>query len=260
MQERYRARALLALLAERDLSLKHVLPDDLLAEQVELETAFYNAQRVHNDLRLDLVSPEILQTARNDVRMAKIKRDSHTDRVRALAENFANLEFPTPLSLQDAQSQIDEGTVALSYIVMDSQLLIFIVSRDEYEVRTIDVSADELRSHVKKLTYLIDEGRHASVVSAALRREARKLYALLIPRNKIIESAERLLLIPDAALHGLPFAVLIDDYVTAGSDVHRDRYLIERFALHRSLSMSLYAELPWSPEPQRRDVDPGRLC
>ena len=245
--ERSRARALLDMLAERDLLGPGQLPPDLAQERRRLDGEYdrVQAELAGSSLARDAARVEGLLRRR---RALHDEREALAARVRAASPALAALHYPRPLDLDRARRALDAGTVLLAFAVGRDQTLVFVVrpsgAREGLTVHRRPIGEEALRQRVSAFRGLIERGRESPSVEPALTAQAQQLYReLLEPAAADLEAAQRLVLVPDGPLHSLPFAALS----SRGS-----RYLIEDRPLHLVLSATLYAELRRSRERRGR--------
>lgn len=146
-------------------------------------------------------------------------------RLRSQAPDIAADNAPkTPAELADL---LPDETVMVSYIVTENASLAFVLGQDAEDplaVRSLEQPAsgwgDALASY-RLLSGLTDP---SEAQLEALERLSGDLHRRLItPIADRLESADRLVILPDGELHQLPFAALLDPAT--------DRYLIERWTL-----------------------------
>jgi CHAT domain-containing protein/Tfp pilus assembly protein PilF len=233
--EASRARALLDLMAARDLDLSD-LPLGLGRERTRLReevakttAALSHLQTEHDAARIDELRRQLV-----DLRQ---QLDALVLRIRQASPRFAALQYPKSLDLAGARAALDPGTILLSYVVGERESFLFVVrARGDggpgLAVLHLRATREALRRSVAALRELILKPRPDG---AGLAAQARSLYRLLIePAESRIAGSRRLLLIPDGPLHTLPFAALR----------RRDgRYLVEWRPLHMVVSATVYAEL-----------------
>ncbi|HEX4959692.1 MAG TPA: CHAT domain-containing protein [Thermoanaerobaculia bacterium] len=246
--ERWRARGLLAQIAQRDLAFSADIPAPLLKRQRELEEGFRNAQmeiaeadpRHEAELEAKLV---ILSRLRNE-------RSALEESIVRASPRYASLRHPRPLDLAAARNALDPGTVWLSYLVGKGETVLFIVTPagtgEAEDLRVFHLPAGEkaLAEEVAVFRSLILRGREAMPAEPALLVQGRKLYDLLIaPAAPWIGKAERILISPDGPLHVLPFSALVRPGKPA-------QWLLEWKPVHTVLSATLYAQLKAGRRPQ----------
>ncbi|MEO1035155.1 MAG: CHAT domain-containing tetratricopeptide repeat protein [Pseudomonadota bacterium] len=238
--ERYRARLLLAMLAERESTIRFALPDELAAERQQLEQAYADSRAELMIMTEEGADDATLAKARQDIVQAEVARNALTQRLRAVAEGFVRLRYPRSLSLVEAQRALDDGTLALSYRVTDRGTTLFIVARDRFDVIALQDTNETLRNLVSRFRLLIDLGRNGGDANAALQEVGTALHNRLVSPVGDLSGYERLLVVADGPLHGLPFAALVAGRSEAGD---RPRYLVESIPVHKTLSLTLYDEL-----------------
>jgi CHAT domain-containing protein len=239
--ERWRARGLLAQIAERDLTFSADIPAPLLARQRALDQAYQRTQT-------ELAKTDPRQKAEVEGHLVQLsqlrnQRSSLEESIVHASPRYASLRHPQPLDLPAARGALDPGTVWLSYFVDASQTVLFVVTAaangDPEGLRIFRLAAGEtaLADEAAVFRGLILRGRDEKKIEPALLVEGRKLYDLLIaPAAPWIDRADRILISPDGPLHTLPFAAL----VRPGP---RPQWLVEWKPVHTVLSATLYAQL-----------------
>jgi CHAT domain-containing protein/Tfp pilus assembly protein PilF len=233
--ERSRARALLALLAERDLVYRSALPDPLDRERRAARAA--HAQALEELSTLSSQSPpEVVAAATRQLRLARERQQQVRLEIRRQSPRLAGLSDPEPMDWPSAAAALDPGTLALVFHAGTDQMVLFALSRDaELAVTTVPIGAEALAEKVRRYRLLLrnpasDEG---------LTRRGRELSQLLLsPFAAQIANAERLLIVPDGPLHLLPFGAL-----PAAQGDGRLSYLAAQHPLHFTASLALFAEL-----------------
>jgi CHAT domain-containing protein/tetratricopeptide (TPR) repeat protein len=228
--ERARARAMVALLATRDLGSGTEVPE-------ELERARRAADGEHDRLFRALQDPETDAGKRADLtrRLSDaIRAQEHTRaRIRAAAPRAAALRDPAPLDLAGVRRSLGVGTLLLAFSLGPDGGRVYAVGPgpDDFAVRAIpgrDVLRDEVHRFREALgTHLTTLGR------AAVDARCRALVRMLLePVSEPLRRAERVLIVPDGPLYLLPWAALRDP--TGG------RYLVERASVNVASSATLY--------------------
>ena len=152
-------------------------------------------------------------------RVAEAFEMSERSRARALLEEISNrAKAPVtgtveesasvaPLSLADIQLKLPDDLTVLQYSVTSKGTYIFLITRSELKVKESSATTETLdrlaREYISKLQSIasIDE----------VKENARELYNFLIkPVEEEINGVVNLCIVPDKALHFLPFAGLVD--------------------------------------------------
>jgi CHAT domain-containing protein len=136
------------------------------------------------------------------------------------------------LNLRSLQAALPPNTAMIEYAVLPEKTILWIVRDNGEAPQTVTAGIGEkaLGDLVRRWRRSLEEADSAGI--AAL---SPQLYDRLIrPAGSLIASGERLVLIPDGALHMLPFALLRD-----GQTGH---YLVQDHALTMAPSARVYAE------------------
>jgi CHAT domain-containing protein len=247
--ERSRARALLAMLAERDLLLSADVPGDVEQARRSIDTEYDRTQAALRAMKPAQDGPEI-ERLTAALRELQARREENAARILSTSPRFASLRYPVPLTLEGVRNALDPGTVWLGYSVGADDTLLFVVEPTAVpgsglQVFRIPAGEAMLRLKVKAFRSLIERREN----DRRLHLQARALYDLLMaPAEKAVDSAQRLVLSPDGPLHTLPFAALAS----------RKGYLVERKPIHLAVSATVYAEIK-KDRPSWPSDRPGRL-
>ena len=255
--ERSRARILLAILAERQLSLGGDVPEALEHQRRETAAAYDQAQA-----RLARMPPAAApdQIASLQARLDELRQRQAELRqeLRQASGRMAALRYPQPLDLAGIRRVLPRGTALLELSVGRERTRVFVVDASgELAVTTLEMGTSELRARVVRLRRLIAQGGSGNSRQTELSELAAELYRALIgPHAGAVAAAERVLVVADGPLHLLPFAALVSDaHPGASSRRPGPAYLVESAPLHHALSMTVYAELmqpaeaPAEPRP-----------
>ena len=132
-----------------------------------------------------------------------------------------------PWDLAALQKALFPGTYLLEYAVLEDRTIVWIVSHDKLQALTLETP----RRRVEQWSAAVQSGtkntaEFSTAIDAAYDGLAEKVLAA------IQEKPERLVVIPDGAMHGLPFGALRD----SRTDVH----LVERAPVEIAGSARLY--------------------
>lgn len=238
--ERSRARALLAMLAERDLLVSE-LPPDLAQERKRVDREYDQVQSALGKLDSVKEAAEIDRLL-GRLRELRDKREEMVSKIRKASPHFAALQYPQPLDLAGVRAVLDPGTVLLSYFVDHSATALFVIepasSRGNgLSVLTLPIGERALQEKVESFRKLIQ--RRDPGGSALLADRGAELYeALVRPAESLIVSYDRVLISPEGPLHTLPFAALVRKDGRSPT-----RYFVEWKPIHTVVSATIYAEL-----------------
>lgn len=117
-------------------------------------------------------------------------------------------ENAKPMTLSEIRARMPDGVQILQYSVLDSKVLIWLVSKEKFVVIPTKIQSDGLREKVEHYVKLLTQKNNtAQADSNAL---AGELYDLLIsPIVNQLNPAQQICLIPNKVLFYLPFATLI---------------------------------------------------
>jgi CHAT domain-containing protein/Tfp pilus assembly protein PilF len=237
VHERSRARALLALLAERDVVLEDEIPPEMEKERRRLDAEY---QGVHDALlQLDPVRARS-RVQERQLRLAALKdgQAALAEKIREISPRLAGLRYPQPMGAREVASTLPNGTLLISYSVGRERTVVFAVGSDgEVEAKVISIGEADLRRTVEAWRGAVER----IVPPPSFHAQGRELYGLLVrPLEHRLQGKTRVLVSPDGPLHSLPFAAL-----RVGK-----RYLGERLTLVMVPSGTVQAE--WNrPRPDR---------
>ncbi len=254
--ERYRARMLREMLAERELSLDDRLPVELRDRRRNVSQQYERAAG-----RLRRLSDTDANAAEIDSILAELnalqsQRETIAALVRSSTPELAAIDARS-VGLDAAAQAIGPGTVMLSYCVTPTATYLFAIGdRLPPRVINVDISADDLARQVEEYRLLLQIPDGGSDVFAGLSRHGHRLYELLLDAALAdVATGTRLIVIPDGPLHTLPFAALVTELI----DDHSPRYLVERHPLHTVLSATLLVAESGEDRTARTDAT-GQLA
>jgi CHAT domain-containing protein/Tfp pilus assembly protein PilF len=141
----------------------------------------------------------------------------------------------------EVQSQLHPNELLLEYLITDSASTVFVLASDTAIAIDLDLRRHELASLVD---YARDAIAHpASSGGAAWRAPLRRLYRLLVQPVAdagLLRTKTRLIIVPHAELHFLPFGALL----APGAG---DSFLIEQVSIVTAPSASLWVKLTERP-------------
>lgn len=146
----------------------------------------------------------------------------------------ANIRFQTgsePIPLEKIVKQLPGQTQLLQYIILEDKILIWLISKNDFQVKVQPISRKDLNE--KLLHYLNLISRPPNDDDAQESALAKELYVILIqPVASLLDRQKLLCIIPDGTLNYLPFAAL----VSPGSG----KYFFQEHRLMTSPSPSVF--------------------
>lgn len=245
--ERARARAFSDLLAESKLNLEQSLAPELTKQQQPLQQALsaVNSRLIkaralpveqQNKLEIEMLENELNEA---DKKLADWWRDHN--------RRYADLKYPAPVNLTQTQKLLATDQVMLAYSLGTEESYLFAVSRKNYQVYKL-APAERLGQQVAEfVSALTDKPGEANVWP----KHATGLYRQLIqPASKFLlqhPATRELIILPDSALHRLPFEALLEPSQMPVADTTKLPYLIKRYALSYAPSATVLKSLAEAP-------------
>jgi CHAT domain-containing protein/tetratricopeptide (TPR) repeat protein len=161
------------------------------------------------------------------------------EKIATFSPRFKIFDRPKSVSFSEMGRLIEPGSVMLSYCISQGDPFVMVVTVGSGGLPTVEavqlsIDKDELKRRVGVFLGLIGRGKNDIEVEAALKTQSEKLFNILIrPAKRFVDSADRLLIIPDNPLFDLPFGALVD-----GED---DSYLGVKKALVLNVSAGVLA-------------------
>lgn len=234
--ERSRARAFLALMAERDL----ILGSSNAALDEKVRTVGRDYDRTQAEL--GSLSPT-RDGARVDALVARL-RDLRFE-MAALRDEAARtapasgVRGDVPLDAAAARRALGPDTVALSYLAGERATHVFVLTSTGLSHYSAPLGRAALDERVARLARLAGRG---DTNEAELQALAHELYtALVAPAEPQMARARHVLIAPDGSLHRVPFAALVRQ--NPGASQPRAQYFVEWRPVFQAPSLSSYARL-----------------
>jgi CHAT domain-containing protein len=180
-------------------------------------------------LSLGTLQEQLAQVQESYAALLSRIRNSHPD--------YARLVEGTTVGWRDVARRLAADEVLLEYLVLDSTTVVFVVSTDSMAALDLGVARTALAELVDFARGSLSSAE-AQSGKAAWRPPLRRLYReLLAPIEDagLLAGKRRLVILPHAELHYLPFAALL-----GGAP---ETFLVERFELSYSPSASVWANL-----------------
>lgn len=173
-------------------------------------------QLISLDVRALGKAPEAFEMAERSRARALLEEISNTaqaaepEAVVHFSQNTRTPDSPAsvvPLSLADIQSNLPDDLTVLEYSVTSERTYLFMVTRTAFKVKESSATTEALQ----RLTSEYIGGLRSVAAIKEVNEKASELYELLIkPVESEIDGVVNLCIVPDKALHFLPFAGLVD--------------------------------------------------
>lgn len=197
--ERARARAFLDLLGNQAI-LSKGKTRALVEEEVRLRAQLSEARA----LVQDAIDEGNAAAVRQQVFAAERAYRAFLDRVRNENLEQASLMTVEPVTLQEVQGLLPEGTTLLEYLVTGEETLLWVIDRQRLEVVRLQVARRALVTQVRTLRQAIADQAPIAQIQGLAERLYERLFAGARPHVR----GARLLIVPHDVLHYLPFWAL----------------------------------------------------
>lgn len=228
--ERFRARSLLAMLAERDLDFSRDVPVELLER---LETARTRCREAQDELMQLSPDQEPERVAERQRLLAERRREQALvwDEIRRGSPRLAALRAPETLTVDQVAAVMGRDTLFLSYAVSERATHLFALLNGELRVESVPVDRQQVQEAVEYYLAMLSNPASRKV---RLMGRAHALYRQFVaPVDDLVRRSQRIVVCPDGALHMLPFAAL---------GPATNRYLIEEKPISYVISATVYAD------------------
>jgi CHAT domain-containing protein/Tfp pilus assembly protein PilF len=210
--ERARARSLLDLLAESRSELRSGLEPELRLREAQLLEGL-SAAAVELAGNPD---PESRAAARQRLTDVEEQLERLQIEIHRSAPKYAEIAYPRPASLNEVQSRaLRAGETLMEFFIGDERAWVWLVDRDGATLHPL-AAPGEIEARVAEFLERVDPGARSPAGNRSELASAARLAAAVIPTGAL-PAAGRLLVVPDGALHHVPFEALRVD----------DRFLIE---------------------------------
>jgi CHAT domain-containing protein len=236
--ERARGRGLLDLLAEGRIDLSQGLDPELRRREDNL---FDRISRAQGELRSGKTGAQRVQELKAELNRLDDERQQLDQEIRVRNRRYAEVRYPSPLTLAEIQSQVlDENTALLEYVLEERRSFLFVVTRQAIHAYNLPAAEAVVKDVRAWRTSLERE-------SLLTRRDyldlGFRLYRDLVePATQALAGKTTLLIVPDGALNYIPFEALLTE--PPGDRAFRDLpYLLRRYSVAYIPSASVLAGL-----------------
>ena len=136
-----------------------------------------------------------------------------------------------PVTAPDIQRHLPKGIALIEYRLLNDRLLVWIVRKDAWRFVSVSVAIEEIEELVESIHQAALHRRPEEEVRPVFR----ELFSLLLGAlREDVQTVDKLVFVPDASLHGVPFAALIDP--------ESERYLIDSHTISIVPSATFYIQ------------------
>ncbi|MCF7809989.1 CHAT domain-containing protein [bacterium] len=211
--------------------------ENIVLSLVELkrnEEAFDYVERGKARAFLDLLSGSVA------VEETDIDWTQSTDQENSTENEYdlVSIAVGEPLKLHQAQQYLDKSASLLEYYLTESELLLWIISRDDFKLCRMKLSSDTLIA-------LVNEFAQSLAMLTNQNKLLMELYDRLAGSEIDSLSAENLIIVPHGVLHYLPFQAVMN---------HNGQYLCELKTISYLPSSSVLQYLKGEEKQEKRNL------
>ncbi len=228
--EKFKARTLLNMIAEKDIVFSNELSEDILSERnrtnreyeavlAEIEENENNDAENVADLNARL---KYIRKAQNDLK----------EKIKEISPRFASLQYPEPLDFNAVIKFLNKNACLVSYCVCEGKTIIFCIYRGRLNVFQVNIKQEDLLNKVAVFRQLITD---PATDIKLLRKQSEELFRILLhPVEKFMRSSDEIIICADFPLHYISFGALASG---------KGRFLADYLPVSTVISATLLNEL-----------------
>jgi len=228
--ERFRARSLLNMIAERDLDLSKDAPEELIRVQKLTNFEYDKVQQT-----LAQISPvddaDLVDELLSKLKALRSEQRDIGERIKKASPRLGSLQYPEPLDLAGVKAFLDPETLFISYCVGEKVTHIFALLNSNLSVYSLPLERTKLKDTIVSYRKLL------ATPFTPLKLVRMKSFEIYQTIFKSIENerkrAKRIVICADGPLHLLPFSCLL---------VNKSHYLVEEIPVSHVISATVYRE------------------
>lgn len=232
VSEQARARAFYDILSSKRINFRGSSPGDLVAmeqeKRIEMQKLYKLLQKADESQFSDEVEGSgYLMQLRKSLDDVENEYDDIIKKIKAGNKSYAELISAKPVSMTEIQAKTDPSAALLEYWVSDDNLIIWIVTHSGFTAKTIPVNKEVLSGLIENSRKFIQSNSMME-----LRKCLSDLYSILLkPVERELQSCRNLVILPNQALHFLPFQTLLNG---------KGEYLVQNFNIVYAPSAGVY--------------------
>ncbi|MDD5389480.1 MAG: CHAT domain-containing protein [Gallionellaceae bacterium] len=176
---------------------------------------------------------------RRDITQAERARDDSESRLWRDFPRYMELEEPRPVTVDDLQKRwLRPNETLLAYFRLNRQLLVFLVSREDFRLIRVPVELEEIDRLVTAARQPMEAGGRLDALAKLDPGVLNRLYELLLkPVEAQLPAGRHLLVVGDGPLYTLPYEMLVARWGEAEKTA---------FAAARARDLSEYGRLDYA--------------
>lgn len=156
------------------------------------------------------------------------------------------------LSLTEVLAGLPEGSQVLQYAVLEDRLLLWVVSKTGVRQEQVGISAGRLTQEVRAYLAAVSHPPADEGDGGAARLGAELYRTLITPAEPYLDKSKYLCVVPDKALHYLPFGALVSPAT--------GRYLLEDYTVGVAPSSTIFVGTSAAAAARGGATSPGAEC
>ena len=197
--ERSRARSLLELLAEAGANIREGVDPQLLQQEQSLIQQFNAIEHQRHELTRGQFTTAQIDALTTQSQSLINQLNQLQTQIRVVSPNYANLQYPQPLNLEQVQQQVlDDDTLLLQYYLGEERSFLWAVTKDSITSYILPNSTE-----IEAVATPYREAINRATVAQGL-----ALSEILIAPVVNQLNNQRLLIVADGILQFIPFAAL----------------------------------------------------
>lgn len=246
--ERSKARAFFDLLSEARVDPQSTLSPELYRKKKKLLADLMDVNKRIKD-KYDEETPEAGAIQQIEKKRNRLDEEYLNLLLEIKKQNprYADLQYPQPLKLLDAQQLIDEDSVIVDFSLGKAQSLSFVITSSDSQVFHLP-GEQKLNDQVQELLQAIQKPETVWETSSGAHSKYVKLASLLYsellkPAERLLAGKKRIVISADGVLHYLPFESLLTTNAAKPFDFSRLPYLVLNHEIQYVPSVSVLAAL-----------------
>jgi len=229
--EQDRARAFYDILANKKIDFRGAASGDLISmeqeKRLEMQKLYRLLQKTISTGGIEGgQSPEVDQL-REAIAQDQVEYEEILQKIKLNNSSYADVVAAEPVKLSQLISQLDSKTAMLVYWISDDNIIIWHISKAGISGTKVNLRSNDLASLIEKTRRAIQ----SNLTDAAGENLSRLYNYLISPLGNKLEGFSNLVIIPNGALHFLPFQALRNP---------KGEYLVENYNLVYAPSASVY--------------------
>jgi CHAT domain-containing protein/Tfp pilus assembly protein PilF len=198
-----RARVLRDLLTEARANITKSISPELQAREQDLQQKLDTTEKTLISISGNPGAESTIQNLKQDIQSLLQQQQTLQSEIRQKNPDYANLQYPKPITLTEIQQQLTPDTLLLQYQIGPDKSYLWVIGKTSLTSHPIPKRSDietTVKSFQESLFDLYNEPNFT--------RQAQALTQQILGPAASQLGQKRLLIVPDGILHQLPFATL----------------------------------------------------